>query len=222
MNNPLNLFNKNISSISKLSEIYNLLIKEKFVKKIDAEEILRAEIVLVVSAFDTYMHDLVREKIINSFFEKSNYNQIDFTKVDISGECLKKIFESRSEDEKKLILLDEIRRLHSLNSYQSPKSVEYAVGILNIKKIWTKLAEKFQIKINYELYSADNIKRELSFIIDRRNKIAHESDYNPTNYEKFPIERSDVDSVIGFMSILVYSINEICIEEIDSQDDKDL
>lgn len=218
MNSPLELFNKNIGSIGKLSGIYNLIISNRVVKKEEAEEILRAEIVLIVSAFDTFMHDLVREKIINSFFE-DNYEQIDFAKVDITGECLKKIFEAKTNNEKKIILTEEVRRLHSLNSYQSPKSVEYAIGILNIKKIWTKLAEKFQIKPKYSVYNSENIKRELSLIIDRRNKIAHESDYNPTNYEKFAIERVDVDIVIEFIVTLVNSINEICINEIDVEEE---
>lgn len=218
MNSPLELFNKNIESIRKLSEIYNLIVLDNVVKKIDAEEILRAEIVLVVSAFDTFMHDLVREKIINSFFEDS-YEEIDFTKVDITGECLKKIFEAKTSNEKKIILTEEIRRLHSLNSYQSPKSVEYAIGILNIKKIWSKLAGKFQSIPKYSVYNGENIKRELSLIVDRRNKIAHESDYNPINYEKFAIERSDVDTVLDFTITLVNSINEICIEEIEVEEE---
>jgi hypothetical protein len=218
MNSPLELFNKNIESIRKLSEIYNLIVSNNVVKKIDAEEILRAEIVLVVSAFDTFMHDLVREKIVNSFFEDS-YEEIDFTKVDVTGECLKKIFEAKTSNEKKIILTEEIRRLHSLNSYQSPKSVEYAIGILNIKKIWSKLAEKFQSIPKYSVYNGENIKRELSLIIDRRNKIAHESDYNPINYEKYAIERSDVDTVLDFTITLVNSINEICIEEIDVEEE---
>ena len=164
------------------------------------------------------MHDLVREKIVNSFFEDS-YEEIDFTKVDVTGECLKKIFEAKTSNEKKIILTEEIRRLHSLNSYQSPKSVEYAIGILNIKKIWSKLAEKFQSIPKYSVYNGENIKRELSLIIDRRNKIAHESDYNPINYEKYAIERSDVDTVLDFTITLVNSINEICIEEIDVEEE---
>ncbi len=214
MNSPIELFNKNIESIDKLTEIYNLIIAREVVKKSDAEEILRAEIVLSVSAFDTYMHDLVREKIINSFFDGS-YEKVDFTKVDVSGECLKNLLNAKTESEKKKILSDEVRRLHALNSYQSPKSIDYVVGgIINIKKIWSKLSDKFRLTVGFETYTAENVKSELALIINRRNKITHESDYNPSIYEKNEIERVDVDTVIKFLTTLVYSIDKICIEEI--------
>jgi hypothetical protein len=212
MNSPLELFEKNLVSIAKLTNIYNVVVDQNVVVESDAEEILRAEIVLVVSAFDTYMHDLVREKILNGFFDGS-YEELDFSKVDVSGDCLKKILEAKTDIEKKLLLGEEVRRLHALNSYQSPKSVEYVVGILNVKKIWSRLAEEFKKHTSFETYTGENVKSELGLIINRRNKIAHESDYNPSAFEKFSIERNDVDNVIVFMKTLVYSIEIIISEE---------
>jgi cellulose biosynthesis protein BcsQ len=55
--------------------------------------------------------------------------------------------------------------------------------------------------------NADLVKQRLSLIVDRRNKIAHEADLDPT-YPKarWPISRIDVDNVVEFLVQIVEAI----------------
>lgn len=56
--------------------------------------------------------------------------------------------------------------------------------------------------------SSEDIIKKLGIIINRRNKIAHESDIkNHIDTTKNEIEREDVDDVIDFISTLVECIN---------------
>lgn len=71
----------------------------------------------------------------------------------------------------------------SKDSFQSPKSIEYAYSLLQIDHLWSKLSVKLNMR-------AEDIKNKLSLIVNRRNKIAHESDWNKIirKYEEINLE----------------------------------
>ena len=57
---------------------------------------------------------------------------------------------------------------------------------------------------------AIDIKNELTLIIDRRNKIAHEADIDPSfPGERWPIAAADVEVVIDFILDVCEAINEV-------------
>jgi hypothetical protein len=57
--------------------------------------------------------------------------------------------------------------------------------------------------------AGNTIKSELANVIDRRNKIAHESDWDFINNRKYLINRSDIEYVKSFFNDLVNAINNI-------------
>ena len=54
--------------------------------------------------------------------------------------------------------------------------------------------------------SAQDVRLELSNIVNRRNKIAHESDLNPLGVSLNPITKAEVDNVILFIYGLAINI----------------
>lgn len=57
MREPINSFKESIESIKSLHALHKHLCS--LLPAIDLSEILRAEIVLIVSAFDCFIHDIV-------------------------------------------------------------------------------------------------------------------------------------------------------------------
>jgi len=59
--------------------------------------------------------------------------------------------------------------------------------------------------------SAKDIKQELSIIVDRRNKIAHEADINPAYNlgDRWEINEEDVNDAVDFIEQVVESIHSI-------------
>lgn len=57
------------------------------------------------------------------------------------------------------------------DSFQSPRSIEFAFSIFKIDYIWSRIGSKLD-------RNADDIKNTLALIVKRRNKIAYESDWN--------------------------------------------
>lgn len=198
---PINNFRNNVISVRQLDKIY-LLIKEKLpLLEEDLSEILRAEIVLIVSALDCYIHDLVREGIVATYDGSvPSTKQIDDFPIPLL--FLKSIDNSTNLTDKLSFLENAIRSVNSSNSYQSPKSIEKALGIINLKKIWSSLSPLMGL-------SAEDIQRRLSLIIFRRNKIAHESDFDYLTGIKNSITHVDTLSVVDFIERFCESIESI-------------
>ncbi len=201
MTDALVQLNKNIARVVELGSISHLLHKTYPLLKQECDEILRSQVVLIVSSFDTFIHDCVRVKIINIFVDKKDLStllssySIDF--------CHLMVLDTLDSIQDKINYLDgAIRDKNAKDSYQSPKSIEYASGLMNITKIWAKLSD-----IMHE--PAKDIKDKLSLIIDRRNKIVHESDYNSITQSYNPISEEDVVNIVDFVRRISMAIYEI-------------
>lgn len=196
-------FNRNIQSCKDMIELYEVIIDKLPFLQDKSKDVLRSVIVLSVSALDTFLHDFYRTEIVESYLENSNYS-IDFQKISINIGLLKNLSDAKNENEKRNLLAEELRKIQKTDTYQSPKSIEYIFTNLGITKIWSEIE-----KIDLLKLQAKDIKDELGLIIDRRNKISHESDWDYFTQEKYDITRDSSQYVVNFIDNFVCSINVI-------------
>lgn len=163
---------------------------------LDSTALLRAEYVLIISAFDSYLHNVVRKKLSNNFLA----GELSGCDIKLSLESFSIINSATNINEKKQLLDLEIRKALEKDSYQSPKSVDYAMDAIGIKKIWKKSESVFND-------TGEHIKDQLSLIIKRRNQIAHESDIDFLSGELRTIDSQTVDECRNFITKLVTSID---------------
>jgi hypothetical protein len=194
-------FNNNIASVDSLLSIYEILVKAFPLLKDQADELLRAAIVLSVSALDNYLHDFYRTEIVEGFLGTGNFN-VKFDKIKISVQLIKEMSNAFSDAEKRNFLNNELRKMQRTESFQSQKSIENIFSAININNVWTKLERTIGIK-------AQLIKDELGLIIDRRNKISHEADWDYFNQRKNIIEINEVKSVVDFIKNFVKGVDAI-------------
>ena len=71
-------------------------------------------------------------------------------------------------------LENEIRETLGYQSFQQPDKIADAIRLISDKKLWQEVANNMN-------KSAKDIKQPLTLIVDRRNKIAHEADIDPTS-----------------------------------------
>lgn len=184
-------FNKNITMIEDSISIYQYLKSNS--KNLDASFLLRAQFVLLVSAFDTFIHGFVIENIIDSYFE----GKCDFN-IDIPISVSYDLERADDKNHKIEILKVCMQKKLSKDTFQSPKSIEYAANIIGIKNLWAQLKE-----LNKK---PEDIKNQLALIVNRRNKIAHESDWNQLRNEYEDISLEDVITCKDFINNLVRAI----------------
>jgi hypothetical protein len=201
MQRAIEKFRLNIKSVKDLDAIYSLLIQNYPLLEEQAGDILRAEIVLAVSALDCFIHDLVKQGMIETYQGVRTPSK-QFEVYQIPFKFLKLIENTDNSDEKLGYLENAIREINSKDSYQAPKGIDYALQFINIKSIWQAVSVLMNIK-------AEDIRSELSLIIDRRNKIAHEADYDALTGSKTQIEQQNINDVIQFIEKLCESIYTI-------------
>jgi RiboL-PSP-HEPN len=101
-------------------------------------------------------------------------------------------------------LEDEVRERLSYQSFQQPDKIGDAIRLISDKKLWDEVATKIG-------KPAKDVKQQLSAIVDRRNKIAHEADIDPTFGigSRWSINEILVNDAVNFIEQVVESIHQI-------------
>ena len=196
MNNALKEFDTNIKVINDSMAIYNYL--RKVAKNIDFSILLRSQYILVVSALDTFMHEIVIEKIIDCFFGKSVVTNVV---CDFSFDLVV-MLRNKKDYEQRELLRTFLSKKFSKDSFQSPKSIEYAFQIIGINNIWQKVSSDMG-------HATRDVRDNLAIIVQRRNQIAHESDIDKVNKCYRQISLCDVEYCRDFIQKLVISFSKL-------------
>lgn len=200
MQAAIDLFRISIARVRDLIAVHNSL-KAQASSVLDLSDMLRAALVLAVSALDYYIHEVVRIGMLE-IHRGQRPEPPAFSGFQISlGNARAGINAGQNIDS---WLEDEIRQRHSYKSFQQPNAIADAVRLICDKKLWE------EVSINMGSPAKD-IKQQLSLIIDRRNKIAHEADIDPTLSlgNRWPIDELLVNEAVDFLEQVVESIHKI-------------
>ena len=193
-------FDRNLSYINDIGSIYDEVVRLAPTLVTQASQLLRSQFVLLVSALDTYIHDIVRIGILQEYQGirpvSRGLSKLSLTYNDLSE------LESQPPMMKTPTMEQIIRRINSVDSFQSSKSIEYAMGLIGITGIWSKLSSSLAV-------NAEDIKTKLDLIVRRRNQIAHESDYNPSTGHQRGINKNEIKDIKVFICDFVNAIHLI-------------
>ncbi|MBI5914114.1 MAG: hypothetical protein HY842_01960 [Bacteroidetes bacterium] len=198
---PINQFQRNIDSVKVLDAIYAYLNPK--VTSFDLSEILRAEYVLIVSAFDCYVHDIVREGMIEIFEGAKSAND-KFNDFAIPFKIVNQLLSTNDSNTRKQIIDIAIKEVTSKDTYQAPAKIENALGLIAVKNIWSLIVKELP-----EYSSAKEIRDTLNIIVNRRNKIAHEADIDRATGQKKAINTEDITDALKFIEKIVFVMDVI-------------
>jgi len=169
MNNTILQFRRNLLRARELGNL-GTSINNIVTSGIDISDIWRAQIVLCVSALDYLIHELTRIGMIE--IAKGNRPKTDsFLKFPLPIDAMERALNGQAHE---FWLGDTIREKHSWLSFQHPDKIADAIRLISSKKLWEEVGTSLNMK-------AKDIKLRVEIIVDRRNKIAHEADMDPTN-----------------------------------------
>lgn len=195
MKQALDRFSDNLGRARSLAALSQSLAKLT-TSAVDLTDLQRAALVLAVSGLDHYIHELVRIGMleINRAGRPATDAHLSF-KVPLLA--TRSALADPSQDQ----WLDQaIRDAHSWQSFQQPDKIADAVRLISGVRLWEDVAVHMGV-------TPRDAKVELSAIIDRRNKIAHEADMDPTNLgHRWPIEYSVVEEALDFIENLANAI----------------
>lgn len=156
---------------------------------VDLSDILRASLVLTVSALDHFVHEFTRLGILE--VHRGHRPTTDaYLSFRVPMSAAREGMADTSRDE----WLDQaIREAHSWLSFQHPDKIADAIRFMSNVRLWEQVASELGM-------TSRTVRVQLGAIIDRRNKIAHEADMDPTNPGlRWPINEALVRDAIDFI-----------------------
>lgn len=200
MQEAIDRFRANLKRVRNLGSIVAAL-SSQTTTVVDLTDILRAELVLSVSALDHYIHEVVRFGMLESYRgTRPMTTQFRSFRIPI-GSALEAI--SPSGDTSETWIDEEIRSHHSYRSFQTPDNIASAIRLVSDVVLWSQVAYRMGVP-------AEDVRERLRLIVDRRNKIAHEADMSPVPHEdRLPIDRQMVTSAVDFLEQIVEAIHVV-------------
>lgn len=248
MQSALDQFRISIGRVRDLIALHNS-VNAQSTGALDVSDMLRAALVLAVSALDYYVHEVVTLGMLEIHqgqrsepFPSANTIQSAFSRfqvslgsarqdrlaaIDIASWLENEIqqtqgytFLQQPYTVSDLIptisncivnrlnnaswLESEIRERLGYLSFQQADKIADAIRYISDKKLWDEVASQMT-------KSAKDIKQQLNSIVDRRNKIAHEADIDPTFNigSRWNIDEVIVGDAVDFIEMLVESIHQV-------------
>lgn len=199
MHSAIHSFGYAIQKVRDLGLLHSA-IKSLTTPAIDPSDLLRSQIVLAVSALDHLVHELAIEGMLQVYdgvrpataaYERF---QIPLGALNVGG--LPTL--SRSSFEAS------IRERHSYLSFQRPDKIADAIRLFSDVSLWDSVATHLGT-------NAATIKARINLAVDRRNKIAHEADIDPSYPgARWPIDTSDADGVTTLVDRTGHGIFDAC------------
>ena len=254
MQSALEQFRISIRRVRDLIALHNS-VNAQSTDALDVSDILRASLVLSVSALDYYVHEVVTLGMLEIHrgqraepAPSANTSQSAFSRFQVSlggarqdrlaaidiaswleddiqqahgseflqqPDTLSALIPSiASSVERRLNstswLENEIRDRLGYQSFQQADKIADAIRYISQQKLWEVVSVEIS-QTTQTTKSAKEIKQQLNSIVDRRNKIAHEADIDPTFGigGRWNIDEVIVTDAVNFIELLVEHIHKI-------------
>lgn len=188
-------FKQNIVRVRALGGLFEAL-DNLTTPAVDATDILRAQIVMAVSALDHYVHELTLRGMLEVYtgLRPATPAYLRF-EVPVSTAIL-------GANGGEIAWFEAIiREKHGFLSFQHPDKVSGAIRLFSLCELWPSVASAMGV-------STDVVKTRLRLVVERRNKIAHEADLDPSYPGvRWPISLIDASGVVDFIEDICHKIH---------------
>jgi hypothetical protein len=163
---------------------------------LDVTDVYRAALVHAVSALDHFIHEVVRAGMNEiALGERPQTDRYEKYTVPLAS-----VTRALTEHPRVEWLDTVVRQQHALLSFQQPDKIAAAVGLISPVRLWDTVACELQ-------ETAEAVRIRLRLLVDRRNRIAHEADVNPTPpHDRWPITHADVERAVTFLDAVAHAI----------------
>ncbi len=195
MLNAIAQFRENVKRIRELGALAGA-VETLTTAAIDVSDILRSQLVLVVSALDHVIHEIVRVGMIEA--AKGQRPKTDaYYRFHLPVTAIETALSGADHE---TWIGESVRKKLSWKSFQDADAIAEACRLICGVNIWEAVGTELGAR-------PQDLKVQLRLIVERRNKIAHEADMDPTSPGfRWPISASLVDGAIEFVQKIVEAI----------------
>lgn len=200
MNSALTQFQENLKRARELGDLASA-VAAVTTSVIDVSDMWRAQIVLVVSALDHFIHDITRLGMIE--IAKGSRQKTDtYLRFQMPFSAVQSALNGVPHEN---WVGETVREKLSWQSFQDPDKLAEAIRLISAVKLWEVVG------IELDMTAAD-VKTRLKLIVERRNKIAHEADLDPANPGfRWPINAGMATDTINFVESVGKAVFKVAI-----------
>ena len=188
MKTSLDTFHANLVRVRAVHALY-LHFSGAVTAAVDLSDLLRAEMVLIVSALDHFVHELTRLGMLE-IWRGTRKATPAYRNFSVSLGVAAALAGASTVDAH---LESEIRTRHSFQSFQKPDKIAEAIRLFSSVELWNEIGD-------FLGEDPKDLNIQLGLIVERRNKIAHEADIDPSYPgQKWPIDWTDTDDALAFI-----------------------
>ena len=195
MQAAIDQFRTNINRARNLGSIFETL-DSQTTSVLDLSDILRAELVLAVSALDHFIHELVRLGMLEAYRgDRPRTGRFLRFKVSLENAL------ARTADNAGEQWIDsEVRTRNGYRTFQDPEEISEAIRLISDVRLWVNVSQRMG-------NTPDEVKEDLRSIVNRRNKIVHEADMIPSPFEeRWPIDKMMVSNAVDMIKKIAEAI----------------
>lgn len=182
----------------------------------DVSDMYRAALAQAVSAFDFFIHEEVRVRMVNLHLSgDATKFPGAFERYEISSSGLHMMRAKGVTFDSAVWFENEIKRQHAHLSFQNAAKVADACRLVCRSSLWNEVALDLGVQAQGRgrgrIDAGVVLKNEWNLIIDRRNLIVHEADYDPTppRVHRYPITATDADQAIDKVEAVGLAIGRV-------------
>ena len=193
-------FTESIQAIYTQFELADELIAYGKIK--EGENIWRAQIIFLTSAFDFYMHELTKYGLCEIYDE--NWERTEkYSNLQVGMKTIEIALKSGEDIDWFLEYINDYYKAITMVSYESVKDQLNLLGI-DLKNV----ADRAFYNRGEREKTRDKLRRRLNELFSRRNIIAHQSDRAHTDAQVKNITKEIVQNFMDDIQRIVNSINE--------------
>lgn len=187
MRRVINQFQHNIANVRSVGGLFEAL-EGLTTPAVDATDLLRAQVVMAVSALDHYVHELTLTGMLQ-IYTGVRPPTTAYLKFQVPmGAVVPGVSDGRTAWFEAMI-----REKHGFLSFQQPDKIADAVRLFSPCELWPNVATAMGM-------TSEATKSRLRLVVERRNKIAHEADLDPSYPGvRWPITPTDATGVVDYV-----------------------
>lgn len=174
----------------------------------DARTIWSAQIVLLESAFDFYLHELTKYGLNQMFIGEWSKSQKYFN-IDVKMKIVDIALNTKENSE---WFLDFANELYEKDTFLSYYSIKSQIKLLDLDI--NLIADKVFFDRNSTIKTIDKMKQAIGEIYDIRNLISHQAGRRNADAEKKEIDEKLVNKYIMTIENIVQAIHEQAINKV--------
>ncbi len=200
MLSPIEQFRENMTRVKTLGGLHQAF-DQQTTPAVDLSDLLRAQIVMIASALDHYIHEITRVGMLE-VYDGVRPQTNAFLRFQVTMNATMTGISKPSEND----WFDrEIRDKHGHQAFQHPDNIANAVRLFSSCELWRSVASELNL-------TDQDIKNRIRAIVNRRNQIVHEADLDPSypgTGNRWPISPSDVTSASDFIQNVCEAIHTV-------------